>query len=92
MTKSAAKTRTNCGKKNTGVCNRSLTKPAERETRPEAKAQPTLHSCVEGKEDKTGLRRETSAQPKLGVEQNFQHQVDYVVDAVFFSSQAAADL
>ena len=81
LTKSAAKTRTNCGKKTTGVCNRSLTKPTEKETRPEAKAQPMLHSRVEGKEDKTGLRRETSAQPKLGVEQNLQHQVDYVVDA-----------
>ena len=81
LTKPAAKTRTNCDKKNSEVCNRSVTKPAERETRPEVKAQPTLHSCVEGKEDKTGLRRETRAQPELGVERDLQHQVDYVLNA-----------
>ena len=80
-TKPAAKTRTDCGKKDPEVCNRSSKKPAEGEPGPGVKAQLTLHICPEGKEDETGPRIETRAQPGLGVEQDLQLQVDSVLNA-----------
>ena len=80
-TKPAAKGRTDCGKKDPRVYNRSSKKPAENQPEPGVDAHVSVRTCTQGKSNETGPKMETRVQSGLYVEQDRQLQVDSVLDA-----------